>query len=134
MLLEPRLAEHGVRVRIDEARSENAAVAVNHFGVGVRVFEIGRGADHRYSSFADCDSSISQDACVAHLLSFARSCGTGACNDLGGVYEENVFQESGIRGWLTTTATYDYRPGASGGSARGLGQAVLCRALAPGRA
>jgi hypothetical protein len=62
------------------------------------VLEIARRADHRYSSVANGNRGVSQDACVAHLRSFTRSRGAGACDYLRGVDEEEFAQgNSGTR-------------------------------------
>jgi hypothetical protein len=83
---------------IDQAGGENATAAVNHFGVGVRVLEIGRSADHRYPSVTDGDRGVPQNSRFAHLFSFARSRGTGTGDDLGRVNEEKVCQRNGETG------------------------------------
>jgi hypothetical protein len=92
VLLEPRLAKHCVRMGIDQAGSENAAAAVNDFGIPIGVFEIARRADHRDPSVADGDGSAFQNTGVAHLLSLSRSGRTRASHNLSGVHEEQILQ------------------------------------------
>jgi glycine/D-amino acid oxidase-like deaminating enzyme len=99
VLLEPRLAEHGVGVRIDEAGSENTASAIDYFGVGIGVLDITRRTDHRDAASADGDGGVPKDSGIAHLLSFARSRGAGAGHQLRCVDEEEISQDSVIRGF-----------------------------------
>jgi hypothetical protein len=65
-------------------------MTIDHLGVGVRVLEVARGADHGDSAFAYGDGGVPQDAGVAHLLPFSRSGGTRAGYDLRGVHKQKV--------------------------------------------
>ena len=89
LLLEPRLAEDGVRVRVDEAGREHSAAAVDDLGARVRILEIACGSDRGDPPVAHGDRGVPQNSGIAHLGAAARSRGAGAGDDLRRVDEEH---------------------------------------------
>src|SRR4051812_43044123 len=78
LLLEPRLAEHGVRVRVNKSGSENSAATVDDFSAGKSGRDVARSANRGDAAGADGDRSVRQDSSVAHLASLSGASWAGA--------------------------------------------------------
>jgi hypothetical protein len=90
VLLVPRLSENGVRMRIDETGSENTSTAIHYFAATVRRHQVLRRAERRDPAIPHRDRDVAEHAGVGHFAASARASWSGAGDDLGGVYKEEI--------------------------------------------
>ena len=88
LLLEPRLAEDGVRVRVHEPRREDASPAIDRRRAGICSLEGRASADGSDRSVDDRDGDAGHDPGVTHLTSAPRPTGSTARDDLRRVDEQ----------------------------------------------